>query len=378
MKEKFYSIRHLIQLHPDAQYYVVYGQRSNGKTYSTFDYCTEDYFKTGHEFAYIRRWKEDIKTKNMLKLFSGLVRDGKIKKYSKGKYEDVYYYGRAFYLVGYKEIKNEDGTVKREKFISERPFCYVYVLTEEEHEKGFESPNIVNIIFDEFIARTRYLPDEFITFTNVLSTIIRERDGLKIFMLGNTINKYSIYFNEMGLTNVKNQKIGTIDIYKYGESGLKVAVEYSDMPAKKKRSDVYFAFNNPKLQMITRGAWEIAVYPHLYPDMKYRPCDVKYSYFVIFDDITLECDIVYLKESKMLFTFIHEKTTPIKEDNKQLVYSLTPNARPNYRRSLLRPFSDIERLILDLFRKDKVFYQNNEVGDVIRNYINVCGNNLQK
>lgn len=372
MKEKFYSIRHLIQLHPDAQYYVVYGQRSNGKTYSTLDYATEDYFNTGGEIAYIRRWKEDIKQTKMNNLFAGLVRDGKIKKYSKGKYEDVMYYARAFYLVGYKIIKNDDGTTKREKYVSERPFCYVYVLTEEEHDKGFETPNIDKIIFDEFIARTRYLPDEFITFSNVLSTIIRNRGNIHIFMLGNTVNRYSIYFNEMGLTNVKSQKIGTIDVYNYGESGLKVVVEYSDMPEKKKRSDVYFAFNNPKLQMITRGAWEIAIYPHLYPDMKYRPVDVKYMYFIIFDDVTLQCDVVYLKESKMLFTFIHLKTSPIKEDNKYLVYTLSPNPRPNYRRNLLRPCSKLEQSLLMMFRKDKIFYQNNEIGDVVRNYINIC------
>ena len=372
MKEKFYSIRHLIQLHNDAHYFVVYGERSNGKTYSTLDYCLEDYFKNGNEFAYIRRWKEDIKTKNMNKLFSGLIRDNKIQKYSKGKWSDVYYYGRAFYLVRYETIEKEDGTKDTKRIISDNPFCYVYVLTEEEHEKGFESPNVINIIFDEFIARGHYLPDEFITFTNVLSTIIRQRDNVKIFMLGNTINRYSIYFNEMGLTNVKIQKKGTIDVYNYGESGLKVVVEFSDLPAKKKRSDVYFAFDNPKLQMITKGTWEIAIYPHLTKEMKYAPKDVKYKYYIEFDDILLESEIVYLRESKLLFTFIHLKTTPLSEDNKYIVYSLTPNAKPNYRRNLLKPFSKIEKLIIDMYLKDKVFYQNNEIGDVVRNYVNMC------
>lgn len=372
MKDKFYSIRHLIQLHPDAHYYVVYGQRSNGKTYSTFDYCLEDYFKNGNKFAYIRRWKEDIKQSKMNQLFDGLIRDGKIKKYSKGKYEEIFYYGRAFYLVGYENVTKEDGTIERKKFISEKPFCYVYVLTEEEHDKGFESPEVYNIIFDEFIARGRYLPDEFIVFQNVLSTIIRLRTNIKIFMLGNTINRYSIYFNEMGLTNIQKQKIGTIDVYNYGESGLKVVCEYSDIEAKKKKSNVYFAFENPKLQMITRGSWEIAIYPHLYPDMKYKPKDIKYMYFIEFDDVLLQCDIVMLKELKMLFTFVHLKTTPIKEDNKYLVYTLNPNAKTNYRKNLLVAFTPIEKLIIDLFRKDKVFYQNNEIGDVVRNYINVC------
>ena len=370
MKEKFYSIRHLIQLHPDAHYYVVYGQRSNGKTYSTLDYCLEDYFKNGREFAYIRRWKEDIKQSKMNNLFAGLIRDNKISKYSKGKYTEVLYYARAFYLIGYEDVTDEDGKITKKKIISDKPFCYVYVLTEEEHDKGFEAPEIGNIIFDEFIARGRYLPDEFITFSNVLSTIIRDRGGIKIFMSGNTINRFSPYFKEMGLTNVKNQKAGTIDVYTYGESGLKVVVEYADFPDKKKKSDIYFAFNNPKLQMITRGAWEIAVYPHLTPDMKYLPKDVKYFYFIVFDDTTLQCDIV--KKNNYYFTFVHLKTSPIKDDNTNLVYTLSPNPKPNYRKNITRPFSNAEKIIIDMFKRDKVFYQNNEIGDVVRNYMLNC------
>ena len=63
MKEKYYSISHLITRVPDAQYYVVFGERSNGKTYSALEYCLTEYFKRGHEFAIIRRYQEDLKGK---------------------------------------------------------------------------------------------------------------------------------------------------------------------------------------------------------------------------------------------------------------------------------------------------------------------------
>ena len=42
-------------------------------------------------------------------------------------------------------------------------------------------------------------------FMNVLSTIIRDRENIKIFMLGNTVNKYCPYFDEMGLTFHKSR-----------------------------------------------------------------------------------------------------------------------------------------------------------------------------
>ena len=92
-------------------------------------------------------------------------------------------------------------------------------------------------------------------FTNILSTIIRQRDDVKIFLCGNSINKVNPYFTEMGLTKAKNQAKNTIDVYTYGNSDLKVAVEYTgdvNTTGKSlKGSDKYFAFDNPKLKMIT-------------------------------------------------------------------------------------------------------------------------------
>lgn len=379
MKEKFYSIRHLIEQHPDAQYYIAYGERSNGKTYSTLDFCIDEYFKKGYQFAYVRRWKEDIKLSNLQKLFDGILRDHKIEKYSHGKWTGILYKSRMFYFTRYETRVDEKGKKTTVKIVDDQPFCYVYVLTDDEHDKGFESPMIYNILFDEFIARGSYIPDEFTRFMGVISTIKRRRTGIKIFMLGNTINRFSIYFNEMGLTNIKTQKIGTIDVYKYGDSGLKVVCEYAEMTNKNRETDVYFAFKNPKLQMITNGAWELAIYPRLTPDMKYKPKHVKYTYFIEFDGTTLECDIVLLPKSiedkryhDMLFTFVHLKTSTIKEDNKNLVYSLSPNPKPNYRRNILKPFSKLEKLISDMYYKDKVFYQSNDIGDVVRNYMLMC------
>lgn len=379
MKEKYYSIRHLIELHPDAHYYVVYGERSNGKTYSTLDYMIDDYFKNGHQFAYVRRWKEDIKPSNLKKLFGGILRDHKIEKYSKKKWTGISYKNRAFYFTRIEKFIDEKGKQKENIVTSDEPFCYVYVLTDDEHDKGFETPMIYNILFDEFIARGSYIPDEFVRFMGTISTIKRRRTGVKIFMLGNTINRYSLYFNEMGLTNIKTQKVGAIDVYRYGDTGLKVVCEFAEMTNKNKDSDVYFAFNNPKLQMITNGAWELAVYPHLTPDMKYKPMHVKYRYFIEFDGTTLECEIVILPKDteqkryqSLMFTFVHLKTSIIKEDNKYLVYSLTPNPKPNYRRNIFKPFTKVEKTIIDMFYKDKVFYQSNDIGDVVRNYMNMC------
>ena len=187
-------------------------------------------------------------------------------------------------------------------------------------------------------------------------------------MIGNTVNQYCPYFKEMGLTNVRKMQPGNIEIYNYGESGLRVAVEYTESPEDGKPSDVYFAFNNPKLTMITGGAWEIDIYPHC--PCKYKPKEIIFTYFIAFVDDLLQCEII--QHEDLLFTFIHRKTTPLKDDTNDLIYSPDFNPRPNYRRKITAPTRELERKILWFFKNDKVFYQDNQIGEVVRNYLLWC------
>ncbi|MBO7696329.1 MAG: phage DNA encapsidation protein [Methanobrevibacter sp.] len=366
MATKYYDVKTLINRVPDAHYYIVIGERSNGKTYSILNHCLEDYFKYGHEFVYIRRFDEDIKYSRGSQIFNALINNKVIEKLSHGEWNDVYYYARKWYFRKL-DPKNPKNTI-----ISDVPFAYAISLTSEEHDKSTSYPKVKNIFFEEFLSRDNYLTDEFMIFENTLSTIIRLRNDVKIFMAGNTINKYTPYFNEMGLTNVKNMQVGATEIYTYGDSGLKVAVEFSVLPSKNKESNVYFAFDNPKLSMIRGdgGIWEIDIYPHLTKDMKYKPKDIIYKYYVIWDNDILQCDIVRLDD--LAFTFVHRKSSPIKEDNTNIVYSTEHNSKPNYKRRIIKATNHVEEIILWFYKNEKVFYQSNEIGEIMRNYILWC------
>ena len=73
-----------------------------------------------------------------------------------------------------------------------------------------------------------------------------------------------------------------------------------------------------------------------------------------------------------MFTYIHDKTTPIKKPSEQIIYSLDYHAEINYNRSIFRPMSRIQEKILWFFKNDKVFYQNNTVGDAVSNYLKIA------
>lgn len=361
---QYYSIKNLLAT--KATYMMMFGERSNGKTYAVLEECIKDHFQTGAQVAILRRFAEDFRGKRGAQLFEGLCANGVVDTWSNGEYNSVYYYSSRWYFQ-----KVEDGVVVNR---AAEPFAYAFALTNMEHEKGNAYPKIRNIFFDEFMSRAGYLTDEFILFMNTISTIVRQRNDVRIFMAANSVNKSCPYANEMGLKKFKNMKQGDLDVYTYGNSGLTVAVEYTDTPSKSKPSDVYFAFGNPKLQMITgkNGGWEIDIYPHC--PVKFERRDILYIYFVIWEDDILQCELV-MKGSDM-FTYVHRKTTPLKDDD-NLVYTTEFSHKWNYRRRINKPTSEAERRIYSFYLNDKVFYQDNEVGEIMRNYLMFCTSSVK-
>lgn len=360
-KSKYYTPKRIIQ--KNAKYNVIFGERSNGKTTAVQIHGIEIYYKTGKQMAILRRYADDLIGKRGQRTFGGVEKadDGdKVKNITKGEWTSIYYYGMCWYLCRYEDGKRVTDT---------KPFCYGFALSGVEHDKSTNYPDITTVLFDEFISRTYYLNDEFIIFQNVLSTIIRDRDDVTIFMLGNTVNKFCPYFKEMGLKHVKEMEPGDIDVYQYGESGLTVAVEFTEPNKEGKASDIYFAFDNPRLKMITGGVWEIDIYPHC--PIKYKPKDIKLIYFIEFDGSLLQCEIVKIGRER--FTFIHPKTTEMKDPEKDIVYSTEYSTNPKHFRNITRPRSQVEKVIAEFYIQDRVFYSDNEVGEIVRNYLIWCG-----
>ena len=355
--KKYYTLDRILR--EKANYNIIFGERSNGKTYAVENKGIEDYFKHGWQMALIRRYELDFTGKRGQQMFDALVQNGVVEKYSKGEYNSITYYSARWYFSKY------DKKAKK-NILAPEPFCFAFSLSSGEHDKSTSYPKIKNILFDEFIARGAYLPDEFILFMNTISTIVRDRIDVNIFLLGNTINNFCPYFAEMGLTNVQKMDYGAIDIYRYGDSDLKVAVERCKPNKEGKKSDTLFAFNNPKLAMITHGGWEIAIYPHL--PYKYKREDIRYTYFIEFENFVLQCEIVQLI-GNIDFTFIHRKTSALRIGKNDKVYSNKYNGMRNYTRRITKPETDLDKKIYRYFTREKVFYQDNELGEIVRNYL---------
>lgn len=92
------------------------------------------------------------------------------------------------------------------------------------------------------------------------------------------------------------------------------------------------------------------------------------TYFIDFSDNIYQCEVINIGD--VYFTYIHIKTTPIQNPDSDLIYSLDYNPKPNYTLYLKR--YNVQKKIAWFFANDKVFHQDNNVGDAIANYLKIC------
>ena len=244
---KFYSLDKLLGIAPDSDFYLIIGQRGNGKTVSCLKYCLDKYKADKTRFCYIRRWDEDIKAFRSELLFTGYM-DQYVKKLF-GEDFKIQYYRHKYYLV------NGNGT---------KVDCigYVLSLSAAGHTKSVAYENVGTIIMDEFIQMSgeRQLQDELLKFDNTLSTIIRGdnvKNNIKVFLCANTVSKFSPYFIRFGIEiNKVNQGdiiTKNIPIDDDSKTVLKVALEYCAF--NKEVSEDINKYTNS--DMIRKGLWEI-------------------------------------------------------------------------------------------------------------------------
>ena len=350
---KYYSLKRIRKT--KALYKMVIGQRSNGKTYAWGHDLLERRITDGETTgAYIRRNDIDITPKNLADLFKA----HNIEEMSSGIWNDTEYRNRAFTLV---RRSSDTGEVEER---DSSPFCYTAALSNWESRKGVDHGYVQTICFDEFMTRDAYLRDEFVKFMNVLSSFIRDRDGTEIFMLANTVNKYCPYFKEMGLIHVPEMEPGTIQTYELGDGETTVAVEMCAESQNTRKVKKYFAFDNPQLQMITAGSWEISLYPHC--PIETTKYDILKRFYIKFNGNMIAGDII--KSEKYLFILYHPhyKNYEIKEDD--VAYLETNDGLINHCKYIADAPTEAHKLIKQLISTEREFYSDNETGEIIRNW----------
>ena len=356
----------------NADYNLAVSERSDGKTYTAIDHFGFERWLLsgglygGKPFVYTRRYSLEVKPDKVAKWTVPFCKNGYVKFLTGGAYDRIFQESGALYFGTY---------VNRKRVRHPDPFCYLDAVGAADH-KGGGDLDICAFFMDEFFTRGAYLDDEFVWFMNLLSTYVRFRDGIPVVLLGNTVNEHgNPYVNEMGLYHLKEMKQGDIDEYSYPYDDGKVmrlAIEYIKSSERGKPSDKYFAFDNPKLRMITGGEWEMDMYPHIHE--RIDKSEIQFRFYIRYDRELVEGQIV--NKSGNVFLHFVPKSTPLKELETDLIYSPDANFRRNWRVNLFKGNLRGERKIQELFKIGKVFYATNRTGEIIRSYRQWCGQDV--
>ena len=353
-KEQYYSSKDIDST--GALYKIIIGKKSNGKTYDINKKIIDNYFECYNYSVYLRRYVDDIRPMNIQDLLKPFYKY--IEKKGKGKYNTVVYKNNAFCPAFFNSETN-----KIEHINKEQPILYTASLAGWEHKQGADRGQCDYIFFDEFCSRTKYLTDEFITFSKVISTYMRDRPLKGVYLASNTVNTYCPYWAEMGIYNIEKLKKGEIAFYQFsGETS--VAVEYCADSDNTKEVNKYFAFENPRLNMIFNGDWEIANYRHL--TKRYTKDDIYFIFIVKFQGHF--CKGVIYKKGVDLILFFHPMDPPETLGERDILYTDEPITSIYHSNSFTHIHNKKQTLINNLLNTNRDYYSNNTVGELINNF----------
>ena len=342
-------------------YNVCMSDRSEGKTTNPLivGIILNDMY--GIITHYIRYDTDTLAPKKLAQLFDTIFQFDYISKITGGVWNSCFYYGKKWYFCN----RDDTGAI-----IEKCPKHFMYCIGLNESDKlksSYNCPVGDWIIFDEFVQLSGYGYNDFIAFTDICKTIIRDRISPVVLMMSNTIDITSPWFDELCIRDdVNTMQMGDIRQIETCE-GTHIYLEILPANKSEQRQKVnkrFFGFPNPKLAAITgKGTWAAESYPH-----------IKY----IHDDTTrVLFNKLFLKQSGKLL-----KLQLVKNDLGLCVY-VVPATR-THDDSIILTHTDItdkremfglgrQGTLLDVFwklyRANKFYYATNLEGALLKSYI---------
>lgn len=174
---------------------IIVGNRGGGKSYGAKKKAVENFINKKEQFAYIRRYKDDLK-KPLEQFWKDIAQEFPEHE-CKVEGDKVY-------------IRIKAGNEKQ-KWTDDDIAGYGFALSTANNKKSMSFPDITMMIFDEFLleeGNQRYLPNEVEKLLNLYETVARPGSGHKrvtLWLLGNAISVTNPYFLYWDLRMPKQQ-----------------------------------------------------------------------------------------------------------------------------------------------------------------------------
>lgn len=328
----------------DALYNIVLGGRNMGKSYNIKKYALENSWKNKTvSFALIRRFDLECKPSHIENYFA----DTPVSDITHGKYNCITAKAGNIYFSNYdiETAKITTGIV-----------CGKYVsLVGAIHVKSEAYPQVENVIFEEFCAPKYIGENEPDLLQHLVSTIARSRK-VKVWLIGNTVNRANPYIKRWGLHNVSKQQINTIDDYTFTSTNneiVKIAVEYASCNGAS--NGMFFGH---VAKSINGSAWECNEHPRL--EMPKENYTEIYDVLLKYIDFEFILQLLANDETGKLCLFAYPYTG--KGTPPDRVLSLDYSENPLHTNWFFRD-NEIEQTIVNLLNDTQIAFSDNLTGD---------------
>lgn len=158
-------------------YNFILSGRGGGKTYAAKLVGIKSYLKNKEQFVYVRRYKTEFSTIELF--FNDIIQNDEFPEYE------------------FKANK-KNGFIRKKGEKDWDIICFFIPLSIQQVFKSTPYPRVSKIFFDEFIidkGNITYLNNEPIKMLELCSTIMRRRENVRVFFLGNNISLVNPYFS---------------------------------------------------------------------------------------------------------------------------------------------------------------------------------------
>lgn len=338
------------------KYNVIVTERVSGKTTNVilFGMCLNQV--CGTITQYIRQTDEQLTPKRSKKLMTTIKACGYIEKITAGRWHDCYYHSREWHYCNY----SEDGKIEEK---DPTPFISCLSIDRSEDCKSvYNAPHGEWIVFDEFVS-SRYLLDEFVSFCDLICTIVRFNNSAVCWMLGNTLDPHCEYFHEMELDDCMARLEQGEHIETITDKGTPIYLEWYSPEKSERRSIInrlFFGFNNRKLGAITGENWAITPAPR----MKGKPEIVlSKNRYLQYNGRLLQLEICQ-RDNFGLCVWCHQAKN---FGENAVIFTCDTKHDQRYRHKY--GYDQIDNLIWTLYERDKFLYGTNADQSILHKYI---------
>lgn len=345
-KGKYYDITPV--LNQDALYNIIFGGRDNGKSFSAKRYVIEDFYNTGAQFGYIRRWVDDVTAALARQYFA----DSPVDQFTNGDF-NIIDAGRGFI-----ELATYDPQADKK---SNRQVCgYYFPISKASRFASNAYPDLKNVIIEEFIPIDgRYAPNEMELLNHLISTILRHHPDCKIFLICNSISRISPYWEEYEVGElIREMDIGDIYLIERDtkDGPQRIAIEYA-----RPRPEGNKLFAGKRETMNVEGKWLADPHPHIDDLEKWQRV---YSFYVKYKAATYKAS--YLVRGSEYTVYVE----PYKDDipkNSRIIsdeFSFDPYVTTGF-----KPLSESEAAVFECI-PSKCCYHDDLTGTEFEEIIN--------